>query len=74
MPKDIVLVMKGCGACEDLKSKGLCKKVECVDVSTKKGMKIAKQLGIDSVPSRVCTDSKGKLKKCSMKPIFKKLK
>ncbi len=72
MSKDIVLTMKDCGFCNDLKDKGMCEKFECVDVSTSKGQKIAKDLKITSTPTRVCKDTEGNLKKCSMTSIYKK--
>ena len=72
MPKETILTMKDCAVCEDLKDKGMCKTEECIDVSTSKGQKIAKEIGVDSVPTRVCKDSEGNLKKCSMNKIYKK--
>lgn len=72
MAKDKVLVWDGCGVCKEMKDNGMCKKNECIEVTTAQGQKIAKQLGITTVPSRVCKDDKGNFKKCDMKNLYKK--
>lgn len=69
---DKILTWDDCKVCNDLKDKGMCKKEECIDISSSEGQKIAKKLKIDSVPQAVCKDSKGILKKCNMDSIFKK--
>lgn len=71
MEKDKVLTWEGCDVCTKMKKKGMCKKNECIEVSTKEGQKIAKQLGITTVPARICQDAKGNLKKCDMTKIYK---
>ena len=71
MAKDKVLTWKGCDTCSTMDKNGMCIEFQCVEVSTKQGKKLSKQLGITTVPTRICEDSKGNLKKCSMKKIYK---
>lgn len=63
--------MKGCEICDKMKKKGLCKKQECVEISSKQGQKLARQAKVKTVPQCV-TVKNGKAKKCNTKPFIKK--
>lgn len=69
---DKILVMKGCETCDTLKSNGLCKEEKCVDVNSKEGIKLVKQIKAEVVPQRVCFTKKGIAKKCSTDKIISK--
>lgn len=68
-----VLTHNGCGVCSSAKKKGMCKKLECVPISSKEGKKIAKKLNASYVPMVVKIEG-GKIKKGSQNTIKKFLK
>ena len=71
MAKDKILTWKGCDQCTTMKKNGMCKENRCIEVSSKEGQRLAKKLGITTVPTRICEDSKGNFKKCDIKKLYK---
>ncbi len=65
-----ILTWKDCSICNEMKENGMCEKIECVEVSTTEGQKIAKDLKIDSVPQGVGITKSGKFKKVNMDKIY----
>lgn len=67
-----IVIWKGCGSCQVLKKNGLCKTNQCVEITSKKGTKIATEAKVTTVPQKVCQNKTGKWEKCNTNPIIKK--
>lgn len=68
-----ILVWKNCVTCKAAKKKGLCRKKQCVEITSARGQKLAKQAGVSSVPQCVTIDSRtGKAKKCNTGKILQR--
>ena len=68
-----ILVWKGCGTCNQMKKKGLCRKKRCVEITSALGQKLAKKAKVTTVPQCVTIDSRsGKVKKCNTGKIMKR--
>ncbi len=68
-----ILVWKNCSTCKIAKKKGLCRKKQCVEITSARGQKLAKQAGVSSVPQCVTIDSRtGKAKKCNTGKILQR--
>lgn len=67
-----VLIWNGCGTCNEAKKNGMCKDNKCIEVSTKKGQKIAKKLNVKSVPQCFEVGKNGQPRKCNTQDLLKK--
>ncbi len=68
-----ILVWKSCKTCKALKKQGMCRKKQCVDISSSRGQRLAKQAKVTNVPQCITIDSRtGKAKKCNTGKIIKR--
>jgi len=65
--KVIMVTAKDCEACEELMKDGLCKKVQCVDIFSKRGKELDKLADIDSFPFCLVELPNGKVRNCTKK-------
>lgn len=67
-----IITLDGCGVCETLKERGLCKKEKCVEINSKEGQKLAREAKVRTVPQCVTVTKNQKAKKCDTMKVIKK--
>ncbi len=68
-----ILVWKNCQTCKAAKKKGMCRKKQCVEITSARGQKLAKKAGVTSVPQCITIDSRtGKVRKCNTGKILRR--
>ena len=63
--KFLTVTMRGCDGCKEAKKNGACKKSQCVDVSSKLGKKLDKELKIEYTPFCVVVNKDGSKSECT---------
>jgi len=67
----IVVISDDCDSCDEAKDKGMCKDSECIDIFSKEGKELDKQIKIDYFPFCVVKTSSGKIRPCTEKELDK---